>query len=206
MSLLTIAPVIPVVELEDASAAVPLARALVAGGIEIVEITLRTPAALAAIERIAAEVPEIVVGAGTVRTPADVADATKAGASFLVSPGTTVALRAALVESPLPSLPGCSTISEALTLREQGFRELKFFPAEAAGGPPTLQAAWGPLPDLRFCPTGGITAERAAAYLALPNVLCVGGSWLTPHDAIAAESWERITALATEAVAVLGVG
>lgn len=200
MSLLTISPVIPVVVLDDATAAVPLARALLAGGIGIIEITLRTPAALAGIERIAGEVPEIVVGAGTVTSPAEVAEATRAGAAFLVSPGTTQALLAALVDSPLPSLPGCSTVSEALALREQGFRELKFFPAEAAGGPAYLQAAWGPLPDLRFCPTGGVTAERASAYLALPNVPCVGGSWVAPRDAIEAGAWDRITELARACV------
>jgi 2-dehydro-3-deoxyphosphogluconate aldolase/(4S)-4-hydroxy-2-oxoglutarate aldolase len=179
MSILDISPVIPVVTLEDAAAAVPLARKLIARGIGIVELTLRTAAALDCIERIAGEVPEITIGAGTVTRAADIEAAVKAGAQFLVSPGTTADLARALRESGLPALPGCSTISEALTLRDLGFTELKFFPAEASGGPGWLSAVYGPLPDLRFCPTGGITEERAPAYLALPNVPCVGGSWLS---------------------------
>lgn len=200
--ILDLAPVMPVVVLHDAGAAVPLARALVAGGLPGIEVTLRTPAALDAIERIAAEVPEAVVGAGTVTNPDQAAAAAKAGARFLVSPGSTATLAAAMTDTGLPFLPGVSTVSEALALLERGVSELKFFPAEAAGGAAFLKSLSGPLPQVRFCPTGGITPASAPDYLALPNVGCVGGSWLTPADAVAAGDWGRVTELARQAAAL----
>ncbi|MEU4515467.1 bifunctional 4-hydroxy-2-oxoglutarate aldolase/2-dehydro-3-deoxy-phosphogluconate aldolase [Nonomuraea wenchangensis] len=202
MSLLDLAPVIPVVVIEDAATAVPLARALVAGGLPAIEVTLRTPAAREAIARIAAEVPEATVGAGTVRTAEDIAASAAAGARFLVSPGTTPSLVEALEASGVPYLPGAATVSEVMALAERGIKELKFFPAEAAGGVPYLKALSGPLPDVRFCPTGGVRATTAADYLALPNVGCVGGTWLTPADALEAGDWSRIEKLASEAAAL----
>nr|WP_202420871.1 bifunctional 4-hydroxy-2-oxoglutarate aldolase/2-dehydro-3-deoxy-phosphogluconate aldolase [Actinomadura rayongensis] len=200
--MLDLAPVVPVVVLDDADAAVPLARALVAGGLPVIELTLRTPAALPAIERVAAEVPDAVVGAGTVVRRADAEQAAKAGARFLVSPGCTPALRAAMADTGVPFLPGVATASEALALLEEGVTALKFFPAEAAGGIPYLKALGGPLPQVRFCPTGGVTVANAPGYLALPNVGCVGGTWLTPRDAIAAGDWARIEELARAAAAL----
>ncbi len=197
--ILDLAPVMPVVVVQEAESAVPLARALVAGGLPGIEVTLRTPAALEAIERIAAEVPEAVVGAGTVVTPDQARAAAGAGARFLVSPGCTDALASAMADTGLPFLPGVSTVSEAMALLERGVSEMKFFPAEAAGGAAFLKSLTGPLPQVRFCPTGGITADSAPAYLALPNVGCVGGSWLTPADAVASGDWERITDLARRA-------
>lgn len=201
-NLLDLAPVVPVVVLDDADSAVPLARALVAGGLPVIEVTLRTPAALDAIRRIAAEVPEAVVGAGTVRSPEDVEAAAEAGSRFLVSPGTTPGLLAAMLSSGVPFLPGVATATEAMTLAERGVRELKFFPAEPAGGVAYLKSLSGPLPDVRFCPTGGITPSNAPAYLALPNVGCVGGSWLTPRSLVAAGDFARIEKLASEAAAL----
>ncbi|MER5205270.1 bifunctional 4-hydroxy-2-oxoglutarate aldolase/2-dehydro-3-deoxy-phosphogluconate aldolase [Streptomyces sp. NPDC002825] len=188
--------VVPVVVIEDAADAVPLARALVAGGLPLVEVTLRTPAALDAVRAIAAEVPEAVVGAGTVVSPAGVADAVGAGARFLVSPGWTAGLLDAMRDSGLPSLPGVSTASEVVALLERGVQDMKFFPAEAAGGVPYLQSLAGPLPRARFCPTGGISPASAPAYLALPNVGCVGGTWMLPPDALAARDWARVESLA----------
>ncbi|NRQ39557.1 bifunctional 4-hydroxy-2-oxoglutarate aldolase/2-dehydro-3-deoxy-phosphogluconate aldolase [Nonomuraea sp. NN258] len=202
MSLLDLAPVIPVVVIKDVETAVPLARALVAGGLPVIEVTLRTPAALESIARIAAEVPGARIGAGTIRTGADVAAAVAAGSKFLVSPGTTPALAEALESSGVPYLPGAATASEVMALAERGLRELKFFPAEAAGGVPYLKSLAGPLPDVRFCPTGGINPETAGDYLALPNVGCVGGSWLTPADALATGDWARVEKLAAEAAAL----
>src|SRR5262245_4374462 len=202
MSLLDRSPVIPVVVLEDAAVAVPMARALVAGGLPVIEVTLRTDAALEAIAAIAAEVPGAVIGAGTVRTPGDVAAAVAAGARFLVSPGATASLLDALLRSGIPALPGAATPSEAMALHDRGLRELKFFPAEAAGGLPYLKALAGPLPDVRFCPTGGLTPANARDYLALPNVGCVGGTWLTPADALATGDFARIEKLAAEAAAL----
>lgn len=202
MSLLDLAPVIPVVVIDDAAAAVPLARALVAGGLPAIEVTLRTASGLEAIARIAAEVPDAVIGAGTVRTPADVAASVAAGAKFLVSPGTTPALVDAMAASGTPFLPGVATASEAMALAERGLTELKFFPAEAAGGLPYLKSLAGPLPEVRFCPTGGVRPETAPDYLALPNVGCVGGTWLTPADALASGDWSRIEKLAAEAAAL----
>lgn len=199
---LDVSPVIPVVVINDAGTAVPLARALAAGGVRIVEVTLRSDAALTAIERIAAELPDVLVGAGTLTTPAQVKDATGAGARFLVSPGSTPALLDAMANTGLPYLPGVSTASEVLTLLERGITEMKFFPAEAAGGQPFLKALAGPLPQARFCPTGGITPLSAPNYLALPTVGCVGGSWLSPADAVATGDWTCVTQLATQAVSL----
>ncbi|MGW7042323.1 bifunctional 4-hydroxy-2-oxoglutarate aldolase/2-dehydro-3-deoxy-phosphogluconate aldolase [Streptomyces avermitilis] len=201
-SVLDLAPVVPVVVVEDAADAVPLARALVAGGLPAIEVTLRTPAALDAIRAVAAEVPDAVVGAGTVITPAQVADSAAAGARFLVSPGWTEELLAAMQGSGLPFLPGVSTTSEVVALLERGVREMKFFPARAAGGTDYLRSLAGPLPQARFCPTGGIALASAPAYLELPNVGCVGGSWMLPGDAVAARDWGRIEELAREAAAL----
>ncbi|MGW1977386.1 bifunctional 4-hydroxy-2-oxoglutarate aldolase/2-dehydro-3-deoxy-phosphogluconate aldolase [Streptomyces sp. NPDC001889] len=198
-SVLDLAPVVPVVVIEDAEDAVPLARALVAGGLPAIEVTLRTPAALEAIRAIAADVPEAVVGAGTVLTPAQVDTAVDAGARFLVSPGWTDRLLDAMKGSGQAFLPGVSTTSEVVALLERGVSELKFFPAEAAGGTPYLKSLAGPLPQARFCPTGGISLASAPAYLALPNVGCVGGTWMLPADALAAKDWSRVRALAAEA-------
>ena len=192
-------PVMPVVVIEDAAQALPLARALLAGGIRSIEITLRTPAALAAIRAIAAEIKEMAVGAGTVLSAADLDAAARAGAHFAVSPGSTPALLAAAATQRLPWLPGAATASEAMTLREAGYRLLKFFPAAAAGGAALLRSLHGPLPDIRFCPTGGIAVESAATWLALPNVICVGGSWLAPGDRLRALDWDAIEALARHA-------
>ncbi|MGW6471101.1 bifunctional 4-hydroxy-2-oxoglutarate aldolase/2-dehydro-3-deoxy-phosphogluconate aldolase [Streptomyces nigra] len=198
-SVLDLAPVVPVVVVDDPSDAVPLARALVAGGLRAIEVTLRTPGALDAIRAIADAVPEAVVGAGTVLTPEQVTRSVEAGARFLVSPGWTDSLLDAMRASGVPYLPGVSTASEVLALLERGVRELKFFPAEAAGGTAYLKSLYGPLPQVRFCPTGGIGPGSAPDYLALPNVACVGGSWMLPADAVAAREWARVEALAREA-------
>lgn len=201
-SVLDLAPVVPVVVVEDIADAVPLARALVAGGLPAIEVTLRTPAALDAIKAIAAEVPDAVVGAGTVINPANVADSVAAGARFLVSPGWTEALLDAMKGSGVPFLPGVSTTSEVVALLERGVQEMKFFPAEAAGGTAYLKSLAGPLPQARFCPTGGVSPANAPGYLALKNVGCVGGSWMLPADAIAAKDWDRVEALAREAASL----
>jgi 2-dehydro-3-deoxyphosphogluconate aldolase/(4S)-4-hydroxy-2-oxoglutarate aldolase len=198
-SVLDLAPVVPVVVLQDVSDAVPLARALVAGGLAAIEVTLRTPVALDAIRAIAEEVPDAVVGAGTVITPEQVHDSVAAGARFLVSPGWTDVLLEAMRGSGVPFLPGVSTTSEVVALLERGVREMKFFPAEAAGGTAYLKSLSGPLPQARFCPTGGIGAGNAPAYLSLPNVGCVGGTWMMPADAVAARDWDRVERLAREA-------
>lgn len=196
------APVIPVIVLQDRAHAVPLARALVAGGIRMLEVTLRTPVALACIEAIAREVPEAVIGAGTVRSAADAQAAAMAGARFVVSPGYTRAVGKACHDLGIALLPGVATGSEIMMAQEDGYTELKFFPAMQAGGAAMLKAWHGPFNDVRFCPTGGITAANAAEFLALPNVACVGGSWLTPADAMASGDWARITRLAAEAAAL----
>jgi 2-dehydro-3-deoxyphosphogluconate aldolase / (4S)-4-hydroxy-2-oxoglutarate aldolase len=196
------APVIPVIVLSDVAHAVPLARALVAGGIRMLEVTLRTPVALACIEAIAREVPDAVAGAGTVRSAADAQAAAMAGARFAVSPGYTHAVGKACHELELPLLPGVATGSEIMAAQEDGYTELKFFPAMQAGGLAMLKAWQGPFGDVKFCPTGGISAGNAAEFLALDNVVCVGGSWLTPADAVARGDWARITQLAREAVAL----
>ena len=202
--LLAIAPVIPVVVLPDAEAAVPLAGALQRGGIGVIEVTLRTAAGLEAIRRIASEVRGVVVGAGTVTTPSAAEDARAAGARFLVMPGATPSLLDAGQATGLPLLPGASTVSEVLALRERGLTALKFFPAQAAGGLGYLSSVASVLPDVVFCPTGGISAASAADYLALANVPCVGGSWLTPSDTVAAGNWERVETLAREAAGLRG--
>jgi len=193
------APVIPVIVLSDVSHAVPLARALVAGGIRMLEVTLRTPVALACIEAMVREVPEAVVGAGTVRNAGDAQAAAMAGAQFAVSPGYTHAVGKACHDLGLPLLPGVTTGSEIMAAQEDGYTELKFFPAMQAGGLAMLKAWQGPFGDVKFCPTGGVNAVNAKEFLALSNVVCVGGSWLTPPEAVAAGDWARITQLAREA-------
>lgn len=192
-------PVIPVIVLNDVAQAVQLARALLAGGIRMLEVTLRTPQALACIEAIARDVPEAVVGAGTVRSAADVQASAMAGARFIVSPGYTYAVGRACRDANLPLLPGVATGSEIMMAQEDGLSELKFFPAMQAGGPAMLNAWGGPFGDVRFCPTGGVTAANALEFLALPNVVCVGGSWLTPPDVLARGNWAQVTALAFQA-------
>ena len=201
-SLLSRVPVVPVVVVDDPADAVPVARALVAGGLPVIELTLRTPVALDAIRAIASEVPEILVGAGTIVTPGQAKDALDAGAQFLVSPGSTPSLLGAMADTGLPFLPGTATVSEVLAVLEAGYTELKFFPAEASGGAAFLKSVAAPVPAARFCPTGGITAATAPSYLALPNVGCVGGSWLTPADALASGDWGRVTELARAAAAL----
>ena len=196
------APVIPVIVLNDVAHAVPLARALVAGGIRMLEVTLRTPAALACIEAIAREVPQAVAGAGTVRSASDAQVAAEAGAKFIVSPGYTSALGRACRELGVPLLPGVATGGEIMTAQDDGYNELKFFPAVPAGGVPMLKAWQGPFADATFCPTGGITPANAREFLSLSNVACVGGTWLVPMDAIAQGDWARVTRLAREAKAL----
>ena len=198
------APVIPVIVLNDIAHAVPMARALVAGGIRMLEVTLRTPQALACMEAIAREVPEAVVGAGTVRSQADAQAAVNAGARFAVSPGYTSALGQACRALGLPLLPGVATGGEIMQAQADGYQQLKFFPAVQAGGLAMLKAWSGPFFDVDFCPTGGLTPENAPQFLALPNVRCVGGSWLVPADALAAADWARITALAAQARGLRG--
>jgi 2-dehydro-3-deoxyphosphogluconate aldolase/(4S)-4-hydroxy-2-oxoglutarate aldolase len=193
------APVIPVIVLNDVAHAVPMALALVAGGIRILEVTLRTPQALACIESIAKAVPDAVLGAGTVRTPADAKAAANAGAKFAVSPGYTAAVGQACRDQGLSLLPGVATGSEIMMAQQDGFTELKFFPAMQAGGLAMLKAWGGPFFDVRFCPTGGVTSQNAIEFLSLPNVACVGGSWLVPADALAQGDWARIEKLAREA-------
>jgi 2-dehydro-3-deoxyphosphogluconate aldolase/(4S)-4-hydroxy-2-oxoglutarate aldolase len=199
---LTQRPVIPVLTLEGPADGVLVARALVAGGLHVLEVTLRTPAALDAVRAIVAEVPGALVGVGTVIDPAQFARARQAGAQFAVSPGATPDLLAAAVDLGLPYLPGMATVSEAMALAGRGYRWLKFFPAENCGGAAFLRALQAPLPDLRFCPTGGIDATKAADYLALLNVPCVGGSWPVPPTAVRDRNWDRIEALARAAAAL----
>jgi 2-dehydro-3-deoxyphosphogluconate aldolase/(4S)-4-hydroxy-2-oxoglutarate aldolase len=199
----SLAPVIPVLVVQDAAHAVPLAEALVAGGLPVLEVTLRTPAALGVV-RAMAEVPGGVVGAGTLLTPEDVKGAKAAGALFGVSPGITERLVDACEEAELPLLGGIATVSEAMRMLERGYDLCKFFPAEANGGVPALRSFAGPLPQLRFCPTGGVTPQNAAAYLALPNVVCVGGSWVADAARMRAGKWDEIEALAREASKLRG--
>jgi 2-dehydro-3-deoxyphosphogluconate aldolase/(4S)-4-hydroxy-2-oxoglutarate aldolase len=194
-----LAPVVPVLTIERTADAVPLARALAKGGLPVLEITLRTEAALAALAAIAAEVPDAVVGAGTVLRPRQFDDVTRAGARFAVSPGCTPALVTAARVAGLPFLPGIQTVSEAMVLAEQGFGLMKFFPADVAGGLTWLKAVAAPLAGLRFCPTGGVGVDTAQTYLSLANVACVGGSWVAPRDAVAAGDWPRIERLAAAA-------
>jgi len=198
-AMLALAPVVAVVVIERVEGAVPLARALVAGGIRAIEVTLRTPVALDAIRAIADTVDGACVGAGTVLQPADFDAAVRAGARFAVSPGSTDALLAAADDFDVPWLPGAATASEALALFERGYRLQKFFPAAAVGGVEHLRSLAGPLPGIRFCPTGGIDAASASRYLALPNVVCVGGSWLTSRDLVAAQDWSAIENIARAA-------
>ncbi len=198
------APVVPVLTIERAADAVPLAKALVAGGLSAIEVTLRTPAAIEAVRAIVAEVPDAIVGVGTVTRPIEVGRAVDAGAEFLVSPGTPADLAQALADAPVPALPGCATVSEALVLAALGFPVLKFFPAEASGGLRWLRAISAPLPEVRFCPTGGIDATNAQSYLALRNVVAVGGSWVAPPQAVAAADFAQIEALARAAAALRG--
>jgi 2-dehydro-3-deoxyphosphogluconate aldolase/(4S)-4-hydroxy-2-oxoglutarate aldolase len=200
--ILAAGPVMPVVVIDDAAQAVPLARALVAGGIRAIEITLRTGAALEAIQAIARDAPDAIPGVGTAVTPADVLAALDAGAKFIVSPGMTPALAQAAIGSGLPFLPGVATASELMAGMAAGLSAFKFFPAAQAGGIDGLKALGGPFPNVRFCPTGGVSAANAAAYLALPNVACVGGSWLAPRETIAAGDFARIEQLAREASAL----
>jgi len=196
------APVIPVLTIERLADAVPLARALVKGGLPVLEITFRTGVAVEALAAIARAVPEAIVGAGTVLDERQLRQAINAGAQFGVSPGCTAALAQAVTASGLPFLPGVQTVSEALAAREHGFSLLKFFPADTAGGTGWLKAVAAPLAGLRFCPTGGIGLSTAPAYLALANVACVGGSWVAPRDAVAAGDWSRVEQLASQAAAL----
>jgi 2-dehydro-3-deoxyphosphogluconate aldolase / (4S)-4-hydroxy-2-oxoglutarate aldolase len=195
-------PVIPVIVIQRVADAVPLAQALVAGGVRVLEVTLRTPVALECMRRIVREVPEAIVGAGTLRTVADAEAAADAGCRFGVSPGYTAALGQACRRVGLPLLPGVATAGEVMRAHDDGLDFLKFFPATAAGGIPMLKALAGPFPDIAFCPTGGITVDTAPLFLALPNVKVCGGSWLTPQDAVDAGDWARITALARAASAL----
>ena len=198
LELMRTGPVIPVIVIDRIEDAVPLARALVEGGVRVLEVTLRTPVALRAIEAIAKAVAGAIVGVGTITRPEDVADAISAGATFGVSPGLTPALADAARASGLPLLPGVMTPSDVIAARAAGFTEMKLFPAQQAGGVGMLKALGGPFGDVTFCPTGGVTPASAPEFLALPNVACVGGSWLTPKDAVAAGDWARITQLARE--------
>lgn len=199
-------PVIPVLEFSSVDEAMHVCEALVSGGLTALEITLRTPAALDAIKAVAAALPHACVGAGTVLTRDQLHAVRDAGAQFAVSPGLTPTLAEASRDAGVSLLPGVATASEAMYALEQGYTFLKFFPAEAAGGAPMLKSLGGPLPQLRFCPTGGIDAAKAVTYLALPNVVCVGGSWVVPKDAVAGKDWQRIRKLASEAAALRRAG
>ncbi len=199
LELLQHSPVMPVIVIKDIDSAVELAQALVSGGVRSLEITLRSDAALEAIKLISQAVPDALVGVGTVRSPKQLDAAVQAGARFAVSPGLTPDIASAARQAGIPFLPGISTASESMYAAEQGFAVQKLFPAEAVGGIGLLKALYGPLPEIMFCPTGGINAANAGQYLALPNVQCVGGSWLTPDAAIAAKDWNAITRLAQEA-------
>ena len=199
---LGVSPVIPVVTIDDAQDAVPLARALVDGGVKTIELTLRTDSALTSLKLIAQEVPDILVGAGTILTPGQADAAVQAGATFLVSPGVTPALLTHMLSLDVPVLPGVATVGEVMAVLEAGLDAMKFFPAGPAGGPSYLAAIGAPLPHVQFCPTGGISLATAPDYFRLPNVACVGGSWLTPADAVAAKDWARITSLASGAAAL----
>jgi 2-dehydro-3-deoxyphosphogluconate aldolase/(4S)-4-hydroxy-2-oxoglutarate aldolase len=201
--ILKVAPVVPVMVVERIEDAVPLAKALYAGGLKVLEITLRTPCALDAITAMVEALPaDAVIGAGTIITPKDLEAAIKAGSTFLVSPGTTPALIEAAKGNPVPLLAGVATPTEAMNLYVQGFTHQKFFPAEAAGGVPMLKSIGGPLPQITFCPTGGIDLARAPSYLALPNVACVGGTWMAPKELMKAGRWDEIERLAREAASL----
>jgi len=201
--ILKVAPVVPVMVVERIEDAVPLAKALYAGGLKVLEITLRTPCALDAITAMVEALPaDAVIGAGTIITPKDLEAAIKAGSTFLVSPGTTPALIEAAKASTIPLLAGVATPTEAMNLYVQGFKHQKFFPAEAAGGVPMLKSIGGPLPQITFCPTGGIDLAKAPSYLALPNVACVGGTWMAPKELMKAGRWDEIERLAREAASL----
>jgi 2-dehydro-3-deoxyphosphogluconate aldolase/(4S)-4-hydroxy-2-oxoglutarate aldolase len=202
LELATHGPVIPVIVLQHVEDAVPLAQALVEGGVRVLEVTMRTPVALRCIEEIARAVPQAIVGAGTVRSAADARAAQAAGARFAVSPGYTEAVGSACRDIALPLLPGVATASELMAAQDGGHHFVKFFPATAAGGLQMLKALSGPFPEVSFCPTGGITAQNAREFLALPQVKVCGGTWLTPQDAIQARDWARITRLAQETAAL----
>jgi 2-dehydro-3-deoxyphosphogluconate aldolase / (4S)-4-hydroxy-2-oxoglutarate aldolase len=204
LEILQAGPVVPVMVIHELAHAVPLARALVAGGVRVLEIVLRTPVAMEAIRAIAAEVPEAITGAGTVVNAQDLAAVTAAGAVFAISPGLTPALLDAALLGPIALIPGIATISELMLGMDRGYRQFKFFPAEAAGGIAMLKAIAGPFPQVTFCPTGGISAANYRDYLALKNVACVGGSWIVPEKLIAAQSWGAITQLAAATVAIAG--
>lgn len=198
-AVLQLAPVVPVLVIDDVATSVPLARALVAGGLKAIEVTLRTEGAMEAMRAIAAEVEGAVVGAGTVLTADQVSQSAAAGARFMVSPGISPGLLAAVADCPVPLLPGSASASEAMLLLEKGYRFQKFFPAEPAGGAAYLKSLASPLAAIRFCPTGGIGRDSAGRYLALPNVVCVGGSWVAPADKVAAGDWAAVEALARDA-------
>lgn len=202
LEIMRVGRVIPVIVIDDLAHAVPLARALVAGGVRVLEVTLRTAAGLEAIRAIAREVPDAIVGVGTITTREDFAAARDAGATFGVSPGLTPALVEGAHASGLPLLPGVMTPSDVIAARSAGFKQLKLFPAQQAGGIGMLKAMFGPFPDVMFCPTGGVAEETAPQFLALPNVACVGGSWLTPKAAIQSGDWNQITQLAARATAL----
>ncbi|CAK6492107.1 KHG/KDPG aldolase [Pantoea sp. Nvir] len=198
--ILTTGPVVPVIVVNKLEHAVPMAKALVAGGVRVLEVTLRTPVAMEALRLMIKEVPDAIVGAGTVINTQQLQEVTEAGAQFVISPGITEPLLKAAVDGPVPLIPGISTVSELMTGMDYGLREFKFFPAEANGGVKALQAIGGPFPQVRFCPTGGISPANYRDYLALKSVLCIGGSWLVPNDALESGDWDRITRLAREAV------
>ena len=204
IELLRLSPVIAVIVIDRVAHAVPMARALVKGGVRVLEVTLRTPAALDAVHAIAEEIEDAIVGVGTVTTGRDFRRSQRAGAAFCVSPGLTPELASAARDHDLPLLPGVMTPSELMSARAAGFTALKLFPAQCAGGVGMLQALQGPFPEMVFCPTGGITPESAPHFLALPNVACVGGSWLTPPELMHAGDWPRVTALARAASALRG--
>ncbi len=204
LSILKLQPVVPVLIVEDVKSAVLLSRALVAGGLKAIEITMRTPAALEAVRAVADEVEGAAVGAGTILNAAHWEAAVAAGSTFVVSPGATQELLDAAADSPVPLLPGAATASEVMALREEGYQVLKFFPAEQAGGAAYLKALSSPLAGTLFCPTGGVSLKNARDYLSLPNVVCVGGSWVAPKELIAAGDWAGITRLASEAAALKG--
>lgn len=200
-TLFEMGPVVPVIVIKDIADAVPMAKALLAGGIKVLEVTLRTPVALDAIRLLAEQVPDAVVGAGTVTTAAQLHQVAEAGAKFAISPGLTRELLQAGKDAAIPLIPGIASISELMEGTGLGYSHFKFFPAEAAGGVKTLKSIHGPFADIRFCPTGGINEKNFLDYLALPNVSCVGGSWIVPDDAVAAKDWGRITELCKAAVA-----
>ncbi|MDH6283913.1 2-dehydro-3-deoxyphosphogluconate aldolase/(4S)-4-hydroxy-2-oxoglutarate aldolase [Rhodococcus sp. LBL1] len=198
----TYSPVLPVVRIEDTDHAVPVARALVAGGISVIEIVLRTQAALASIELIRREVPEIWVGAGTLVRPGQANEAADAGAQFLVSPGCPRDLCSAMIDTGLPALPGASTVTELMELSSRGFQYAKVFPADAAGNTSFIRSVGSVLPGMKLCPSGGISHHAAASYLMQPNVSCVGGSWLTPNSVVKSRNWKQIATIAAQAAAL----